>query len=261
MPEGPEVKLCGERLASNISGQTLKYIEIISGRYSKKTPGGIELFGKELPTTVVGPGVHGKFIYWIMKNNYFLYNTLGLTGAWSLEQGPYSRVKFSFENLDIFFDDKRNFGTLKFVKGKGNLLSKLQSLGPDMLSGDVEISLFIDRLREKSSWEITKALMNQSVVAGIGNYIKSESLWKTKINPHSRVCDLDNDTLADLCVNIRDIMSDSYKSQKEGDNSFKLSVYSRKNDPHDNEIIKEKTEDGRTTYWCPSVQHKGTINE
>ena len=259
MPEVPEVKIVGEFLAKNISGKRLTAVEVLSGRYTKKKIDGIEHLEDEFPVEIVGPGVHGKFIFWITKSDVFLYNTLGMTGWWSLSEAKSSRVLFRFEGLDLYFNDTRNFGTLKMVKGKGNLISKIQSLGPDMLSSDVTSNLFVERLREKSSWEITKALMSQSVVAGVGNYIKSESLWRTSINPRSRVCDLDDDTLADLCDNIKKIMNESYESQTLEGKKYEMDVYGKKVDAMGNDVLKEKTDDGRTTYWCPEKQIKGVM--
>ena len=74
MPEGPEVKRIGENLARLISGKTLENIDILSGRYIKKPPSGWTEIQQQLPTKVIGPGVHGKFLYWICSVETFIFN-------------------------------------------------------------------------------------------------------------------------------------------------------------------------------------------
>ena len=66
MPEGPECKRIGESLARVIATKTISNIEILSGRYTENLPTGLDTFESKLPIAVVGVGVHGKFIYWIL---------------------------------------------------------------------------------------------------------------------------------------------------------------------------------------------------
>ena len=262
MPEGPECRQYGELLAKRVSGRQLVDVKILSGRYQDKPPSGIESFKAQLPVEIVGAGVHGKFLYWILKDEYSLWNTLGMTGNWSLKPMKHSRVEFVLNNGSIFFNDMRNFGTLKFVRGKFQLLEKLKSLGPDMLAVDVDDELFIKRLRFCDNLQVTEALMNQSVVAGVGNYIKSDSLWLARINPHRHVKDVSDKELENLNRAIKQIMRESYDkgvktlslSEERQEYSGKFLVYNQKADPDGNEVVRELTADQRTTHWCPAVQ-------
>ncbi|OUU74908.1 MAG: hypothetical protein CBC29_07210 [Methylococcaceae bacterium TMED69] len=253
VPEGPEVKKIGENLARLISGKTLISAEILSGRYIKKEPSGWKDLQMQLPLKIVGPGVHGKFCYWICDNETFVYSTLGLTGNWSSKKSKHSRLGFTFSGgVSIFYNDQRNFGTFKVVRGKHNILEKLKSLGPDMLSEDVSDKLFISRIKTKPNWGITKALMDQSIIAGVGNYIKSDSLWLSQISPHKKVCDLSDGELAVLNRSIKRVMNESY--QNHSYNNSKFLIYGKSKDPDGNEVIKEQTDDKRSTYWVPEVQ-------
>ena len=83
MPEGPECRRFALSLAERLSGRTLKSIEVISGRYCDKSPTGLEDFQRQLPINIVGAGVHGKFLYWILKDELSIWNTLGMSGDWS----------------------------------------------------------------------------------------------------------------------------------------------------------------------------------
>ena len=132
MPEGPECRRIAMSLAEAWSNKKLEEIVIESGRYLKKEPSGLVLFQHNLPTAIVGCGVHGKFIYAICSNEIFIWFTLGMSGGFPTEQSNHSRIKFCFANSSIWFEDQRNFGTIKFVKGRHKMIEKLESLGPDM---------------------------------------------------------------------------------------------------------------------------------
>ena len=63
MPEGPEVRKMALDLAKIWSGKLLTEVNILSGRYIKKPPTGLDIFSGSMPTKVIGVGVHGKFLY------------------------------------------------------------------------------------------------------------------------------------------------------------------------------------------------------
>lgn len=266
MPEGPECRKYAEDLARRISNRTLKGIEIISGRYTKKEPTGIEAFANHLPVKIVGAGVHGKFIYWILDEELSIWSTLGMTGAWSCEETSHTRLKFQLDDGLVYYNDQRNFGTLKFVRGKFQLIEKLESLGPDMLAKDISDDDFFSAIRSKPNWEITKAIMDQSIIAGVGNYIKSDSLWLAGISPKRTVSSLTDQELSALNRSIKHIMRESlqsggatirtYKSFNgdSGEYSRDFLVYNQTHDPDGNQVIKENTKDGRSTYWVPELQ-------
>ncbi len=249
-----------------MTGKTLTSIDIMSGRYLKSPPAGYEDINLELPLNVLGTGVHGKFMYWLLEGAWSVWSTLGMTGQWSSDGNKHTRVEFSVSGEKIFYNDIRNFGTLKFVKGPKPLVEKLESLGPDLLSEECPPGLFIACLRKQNNKLIVQALMDQSVVAGVGNYIKSDSLWLAGISPHRKVSEITDRELHVLNKSIRDVMVTSFESGgatirsykdfngEEGEYGSKFLVYNRKVDPMGNKIIKEKTKDGRSTYWSPDKQ-------
>ena len=267
LPEGAEVRIIGESLAKKVSSRKVVGINVLAGRYTKKPLPGLDYATSNTPLDVVGVGVHGKFMYWITRNDIFLYNTLGMTGRWANEKSKHSRVEFQLDGGEsIYFEDQRNFGTLKFVVGRETLAAKLKSLGPDLLASPVADDDFIDRMRKKDKWDICKALMDQSVVAGVGNYVKAEALWRARISPHRPIEDTSNQELVMLKKCCQEVLHESYTSGGAsiktytrpdgtlGQYSQRFAVYNQKVDPDGNNVIKEKTEDGRTTHWVPSVQ-------
>ena len=242
MPEGPEVRRITDSLATAMKNRSINRSQIISGRYvNHGPPEGFNDFVKSLPLSINEINCKGKFIYIKLENDWTIWSTLGMAGSWSSSQKRHSRVKFELGDRDVFFTDVRNFGTLKFVKGYDKLEKKLDSLGPDMLKGEPTDTQFIYAMRKKNNRTVVEALMNQSVISGVGNYLKSESLYLSKISPHRSISTLSDSELSNLNGEI-------------GEYSRKFAVYNQKTDPSGLSVTREKTRDGRTTFWVPEVQ-------
>lgn len=266
MPEGPEVKRNAVALSKMLSSAALNRFELLTGRYTRNQLVGHAEFSKLLPCNIIGAGCHGKFIYVIFSNGWNLWSTLGMTGIWSKNKTKHSRAVMHTSNGLVYYNDIRNFGTLKFVYGKHELLKKIGTLGMDLLSQEVDENVFISRLRKKDNKNVCKVLMDQSLLAGVGNYIKAEALWITKINPNSTIGDLEDFQLLDLKYAIEQIMQSSYEhggatflthsdfAGEKGEYTHRFLCYNRKTDADGNPVIKLKTPDGRTTHWSKERQ-------
>jgi formamidopyrimidine-DNA glycosylase len=111
--------------------------------------------------------------------------------------------------------------------------------------------------------------MNQKVISGVGNYIKAESLWYSRINPHALIKDLTDDHLETLNKAIRFVINKSYQEQGasiqsyytfDGDSGSAVQgfvVYGKRLDYNGNKVIKEQTLDKRTTHWVKERQTRG----
>ena len=266
MPEGPECRKMAQDLAKSWSGLSLCEVFVNSGRYIKKPITGIDQLNKKMPLPIVGAGCHGKFVYAILGNETFLWFTLGMTGGFSEDKSTHSRVGFIFSKKTTWFNDQRNFGTVKVVHGKHKMIEKLQSMGPDMLAEEVPDDKFIEQLRTKPEWELCKAIMDQSIIAGVGNYIKADSLWLARLAPNRKIKDCSDKELSVLNRAIQTVMRESFSSGgatirtyknmdgSEGEYGSKFLVYNKKEDPDGNPVTKNTFSDNRTTHWCPTVQ-------
>ena len=268
MPEGPEVKLVTESLANALHDRQIVSIIYHYGRYTKHGPpdGHDELFAV-LPQKITTVSCKGKFIYMTLENEWSIWNTLGMTGSWSRKKTKHSRAEIVLDDLtSVYFNDVRNFGTLKYVLGRNELQKKLASLGPDMLSEDVDYKSFITRIRSKNDRFITENLMDQTIVSGVGNYLKSESLYFAGISP-LRICNGISD--AELCKlndTIKSVIRQSYKTGgatiytfqnfegEKGQYTSRFAVYNQKSDPHGREVKSFTSPEGRTTFWVPEAQ-------
>ena len=113
-----------------------------------------------------------------------------MTGSWSNVKSKHARLELLFKDgFKLYYNDIRNFGTFQ-VKTREQLKQKIKSIGDDMLSNPPSSTDFLNKLRKYNNKEICEVLMNQKLFSGIGNYIKAESLWYSRIYPLAHVKDL-----------------------------------------------------------------------
>jgi formamidopyrimidine-DNA glycosylase len=223
-------------------------------------------------------GVKGKFMWWGI-GDWFLWCTYGMSGQWSTKYDPkHSACQVCYnDSADpihpcsqtvqiINFNDPRHFGTLKLVKGRPALLKKLASLGPDMLNSPPAYEEFLARLTRKHHVTVAQALMDQSCISGVGNYIKAEALYLAEISPHRYTDTLTANEMKQLREQIINVMQASYNNDgvtirsylnvdgSKGGMKTRFLVYGNKTDPLGNPVVKEETKDGRTTHWVPAIQ-------
>lgn len=280
MPEGPEVRVIAEGLDFRLRGKNITGLHVMSGRYSKSSPPLFDEFRGLLPVGCTGVYSKGKFIWFELEGDAFIWNTLGMTGSW-FENPPerdhrattYQRIRLEYDGGTVYFVDRRNFGTLKFSFLRDSLDKKLGSLGMDMLSEDIDLDRFKEMLAKKRLQEKTMAevMMDQRIFAGVGNYLKAEILWRCCISPHRRVKDLSDDDIYELCTLTSTTMNQAYEARRGAVNAhgqdtesgaeayrwtsgFEFMVYNRNEDGLGNEVVREKTKDGRTTHWAPAMQ-------
>ena len=266
MPEGPEVKTTVDFL-KQFENKILTNFDVLSGRYIKKPIHNLDNPEWQPPLKIEKVGCKGKFIYFCLSNDVYFFNTLGMTGNWSDFPTKHSRVKFTFQNGEIlYFNDIRNFGTLKIILDKKELDHKLNSLGPDILTTNIDWEQFKKQFSKKSNKTIAECLMNQSIISGVGNYLKAEILYCSEISPHRLIKDIKNSEWRKLHDNTLEQSRRSYKlggatiatyrqpNGKEGLYNRRFAVYNQKTDPNGKTVIKEQTSDKRTTHWVPEIQ-------
>ena len=270
MPEGPEVRRMAEGLAKRIVGKELIEAEILGGKWLKKEPTGITLIREALatgPLPVNWVNVKGKFIY-AKIGDLYMWNTLGMSGGWRDLRGKHSHFVLRFsDSSEVFFEDVRRFGNISFYADPEEIQKKLNSSGPDMLNSEVQFAEFYSRLAKSPNKNICKAIMDQKVISGVGNYIKSEALYRAGISPHLKICDIPLDGMEKLCEWIKIIIKTSYEQggatlatytdmdNNHGDFVFSFHVYRKDKDPLGNRVVHEVTDDGRMTHWVPGIQN------
>jgi len=274
MPEGPEVKKIVNRLNRFFEGRTVNAIDFYDERYrEKQVRDDVDLFLDSLPAKVSKVECKGKFIYWRFDNGFIVFHTLGMSGTWRIQNKKPRYGKLSFQRDDgklAHYNDFRRFGTFKIFQptyAAEKLDLKLNKhLGPDILNEEVSWERWETQLRKVNHYNITKALMNQKVIAGIGNYIKSEALYRAQIAPHRTVGSLSDAELRRLYEMSLWVIHASYNARSKtltnyplpdggtGDVRFSFQVFGKRKDPNGNKVIRDKTLDGRTTHWVAEIQ-------
>ena len=267
MPEGPECRRVFEGIAEFSKGKTITQFEVLGGRFLKRAPD--LTVSPSVPNRVVDGGVKGKFIWLEFSDETCLWITLGMSGFWSTDIRPHSHFRIGFEDgTSLYFVDQRRVGTLKFTH-KSDLAKKLEGLGLDMLNNrtssmyDFVRKVELPKAQKKT---VAEALMDQSLFAGVGNYIKCEMLYRCRISPYRLVRDLTQEDICGLWNWGKLIMRASYDqggasirnyrqvNGETGEFTFAFEVYAQKQDPLGNPVVREETLDGRTTHWVPSLQ-------
>ena len=229
----------------------------------------------EGPCEVLSVNVKGKFMWWSMsfpnEKNWWLWTTYGMSGRWTTEPAKHIGFEIEYrsprgsENEKLHFHDARHFGTLKFVSNISEMEKKLKTLGPDMMvpMTDAEFKAALNR---KGGKTLAEALMDQSLVSGVGNYVKAESLYLAGLSPHRIVNSLTDVEFSLLRQQIFNVMTASFNgggatistyretNGNKGTAQSRFVVYGNKVDPMGNPVIREETLDGRTTHWVPNVQ-------
>ncbi|MDB5180347.1 MAG: mutM [Candidatus Saccharibacteria bacterium] len=120
-----------------------------------------------------------------------------------------TRVTLTFEDgTKLFFNDQRKFGWMRLMPTiEIPNISFMQKVGPEPLSADFTAKDFIQRLARRPKTNIKAALLDQSVVAGIGNIYADESLWGAKIHPTRLVSSLTEAEMTLLYTEVRAVMN------------------------------------------------------
>ena len=249
MPEGPEVHRMVVSLSHTFRNSVIRSIVIMSGKYVSKRPFGYDTIVNQLPIKIKSINNKGKFI-WIdtsspNNDHWTIWITLGLTGELSTDEGANSRIKFITSKGVFYINDPLSFGTIHFMHNPADLVRKLKTLGPDPLQEHVTLDMFTSRLNKMNpDLIIADALLNQSLLSGVGNYIRAEALYDAKINPFTPIKGLDEDTQKRLLASIKKVMKTFYTHP---DTEFK--VYRREVAPDGKEVYASKTARDRTIYY------------
>jgi formamidopyrimidine-DNA glycosylase len=112
------------------------------------------------------------------------------------------------DTTTLFFNDQRKFGWMKLHPTlEVPNIDFMQKVGPEPLEDDFTPDVFIDRIRRRNNTTIKAAILDQTVLAGVGNIYADESLWGAKIHPATRVKDVSDERLAILLTELKYVLN------------------------------------------------------
>ncbi len=272
MPELPEVETVRRTLTPAVGAKILSVWDSAQGLHMKRKPPRAAL-KKLVGTTITGVRRHGKYLLVDTDGPSSLLVHLGMTGRFRIHQKDDPRVKHTHLVLDLGtrelrFSDPRRFGQLDVVnRAKEREHAALSILGPDPIVDGIDVAAFHARAKGKKAM-LKAFVLDQSVLAGVGNIYASEALWRAKLRPTTRAHRLTLDRATLLAAAILEVLNqaldkggttlndfvdaDGYA----GENADYLWVYDRKGEPcpRCKTPIKRSVLQGRATYFCPTCQ-------
>jgi endonuclease-8 len=268
MPEGDTIHHAAKRVGAALVGSDIRSIETPQPRHGKD----------RWPERLAGRGVrsvdaHGKHLFVRFDNGLTLHSHLRMGGAWGVypRGGRWHRparrawlvirtddhevVQFDGPVLELMTDGRTRFD------------SRLAALGPDLLHDEFDEGAYLRRLRDDDQTrQVGDALLDQRILAGIGNIWKNEGCFIAGIDPWRRLRDLSDDEALEIVRGIRPLMKISAErggrvTTYEGDarrNEWRTWVHERAGMPcrRCRTTIRSRGQgdDNRTTFWCPTCE-------
>jgi formamidopyrimidine-DNA glycosylase len=296
MPEGAEVKRCSEVVSDSLNLKVLSEVKLISGKLHRL---GVKNLDKlTLPTKINSISARGKSIFIELDGDYSLVSTLGMSGWWyppsssikkeDLDEAYYSHVINTIEKAEkhtrlqlvtedgssVNYVDPRNFGNF-YVLDQKEFVKRRDSFGPDFLNdGDLDVNVLASKLHQQfqsiKNIPIGEALLNQTLLAGLGNIYRAETMYLARISPHRLVRSLGKEDTKKILEAAYFVLCVAYNSRGRmiypatGMSFFMFMpmsaqdidrhlVYGCNIDIFGNSTRKE-TIGGRTCWWTPAIQ-------
>ncbi len=276
MPELPEVETVCRGIAPVLEGRTL--ISVIQRRPNLRKPfpqGFVErLEGAEIKSV----RRRAKYIVIKTSTNETLLIHLGMSGRMTIHEegetplpGPHDHVDFiTDEKKTLRFNDPRRFGLMDILEeSELETHPLLADIGPEPLGNQFNSAVLAGKLKKRNS-PIKTALLDQKIVAGLGNIYVCESLFRAGISPKKKASDISRQRIELLTTEIVAVLNEAIEAggsslkdhrQASGElgyfqHSFK--VYGREGEPCPGcdckEGIARITQAGRSTFFCSKKQ-------
>jgi formamidopyrimidine-DNA glycosylase len=288
MPELPEVETVRMGLAPTLEGHRLVKVETrraglrvpFPKNFAKRLTGRrvealrrrakyllVELDGGE--TLVIHLGMSGRMAVYaeggIKKLGQYVYDTVPPEAG----SGKHDHVVFETDApARIVFTDHRRFGLMTLLPTETLDEDKLfEGLGIEPLSNGFHADYLASALKGKKT-PIKSALLDQRVIAGIGNIYACEALFRSHISPKRLAGKLNKDQIALLAEAIKKVLRDaiaaggsSLRDYKQADGNLgnfqhHFQVYDREGEPcpQGDGVVKRIVQAGRSTFYCPKCQ-------
>jgi formamidopyrimidine-DNA glycosylase len=275
VPELPEVETVRQGLERHVTGRTIATVQVLHPRAVRRHLAGAEEFSAALAGRGFGSARRrGKYL-WLSVGEDALLAHLGMSGQLLVgEPGrpvdPHVRVWFTFADggPDLRFTDQRTFGHMTFVRDGAELPGPIAHIAPDPFEPAFDAAVLAARLRRRRTG-VKRALLDQSLVSGIGNIYADEALWRARLHWARPTETLNGPEIARLLAAVREVLGealavggtsfDSLYVNVNGESGYferSLAVYGREGLPCPTcgtPIRREKFMN-RSAYSCPRCQ-------
>ena len=270
MPELPEVETIRSQLAPRLPGRTLVRVEILDPRLTRP----IDLFevAEELEGDLIAAVERrGKYLVLRLESGLALLVHLRMTGSFGFEPTSHERAVLELDDgTRLAYRDVRRFGTWLVLEDAELEPYLARKNGPEPLGVRFTAGWLAARLAVRRA-PVKAALLDQRVVAGLGNIYADEALWRARVNPLRRAESLDFDEVRRVHRAIRAALRAGIARQgstlseyrtpegSRGGMQEEFRVYGRDGLPcrRCGTTISKTRVGGRGTWYCPRCQPKG----
>ena len=272
MPEMPEVETVRRTLLPLIKGKTIKEVTVW---YPKIITGDAKEFAKQLTgKKIENIERYAKYLLIRLSDNLTIVSHLRMEGKYRLvkintKKDKHDHVQIIFsDNSALRYNDVRKFGRMQLIKtGTEKEKTGISKLGAEPNSAAFTVSYLQNGLARKKK-NIKSTLLDQSVVAGLGNIYVDEVLWETKIHPLSQANSIPAKKVAQLHDNINSLIELAIAERgttvhtyldangKTGGFQKMLQVYGHKGEPcvRCGTPLEKNKVNGRGTTFCSKCQ-------
>ena len=248
MSEGPQVRLLTERLQKQLQGRTLN-----DARTTRKN---LRAFSEILKgVTVERVFCKGKHIFMGFSAGLFLQNHLLMRGRWRTIKG-----RLLLLPTEMWLALETRHTTVANINGQilrpldaQTLQQQLDSLGPDVMSGECSREQIMEALRHRET-PIGDVLLDQSTLSGIGNIAKSEALFLARVHPEMVASQLCSTRAAKLAECIRFVMWESYKARGHWTHRVYRRAGMKCYECGNRIVMIRQGKQRRSTYFCRACQ-------
>lgn len=279
MPELPEVEVVRRGLAQWVTGREIAAAEVLHPRAIRRhVPGADEFAARLKGRAVLSAERRGKYLWLPLSGDgEALMAHLGMSGQLLVVDSDsplekHLRVRLSFEDggPDLRFVDQRTFGHIMLGPLVAGVPAPISHIAPDPFEAAFDEAVFTSRLRAKRT-EIKRALLDQSLISGVGNIYADEALWIARLHWARPTETLTRPKVAELLSAVRTVMGaaleqggtsfDSLYVNVNGESGYferSLEAYGRRDLPCSRcgTAIRREAFMNRSSYSCPRCQRR-----
>jgi formamidopyrimidine-DNA glycosylase len=261
MPELPDVEVFSTYIKSTALHKKISGVEV----NTQKVLSGISR--GRLKNALRGSSLedarrHGKYLFVSLDNGMWLFLHFGMTGRLRYfkdgnKETSHDRLLFRFTNgYHLAYESQRMLGKVGLVEDPDSFIGK-KGLGPDAFQ--LDFTRF-NRILDDRRASIKSLLMNQKVIAGIGNIYSDEILFHAGIHPASRTGGLDRPKRKEVFRSMVSVLTTAVKCKANPDKFPRSFLLPKRREgekcPHCSGDIDRSRIAGRSSYYCPSCQKR-----
>ena len=218
MPELPEVETVRRGLERHVAGRTIDTVRVLHPRAVRRHVAGPDDFSAALAGRSLDSAQRrGKYL-WMSAGEDALLAHLGMSGQLLVGEperpvSPHVRIWFTFKDdgPDLRFTDQRTFGHMCLVPGGAELPAPIAHIAPDPFEPSFDADALTDRLRSRRTG-VKRALLDQSMISGIGNIYADEALWRAGLHWDRPTETLTGPEASALLTAVREVLGEALEA-------------------------------------------------